>query len=88
MSTSCNLPDSEFATPLWSRGTLVGGVEMRANAERLSPVEALVSPSDNRSRAERLADGVADFSPAGRGVPCGVMLGEVIRSRGGRGDGV
>ena len=62
-----------------------GGVEMRANAERLSPVEALVSPSDNRSRAERLADGVAEFSPAGRGVPCGVMLGEVIRSRGGRG---
>ena len=71
MSTSCNLPDSEFATPLWSRGTLVrGGVKMRDNVERLSPVEALVSPSDNRSRAERLADGVAYFSPAGRGVPC------------------
>ena len=88
MFTSCSLPDSEFATPLWRRGTLGAGVEMRANAERLSPVGEIMSALERRSNAGRLEGGVPDCPPEGLEVSCGELSGEVILSLGGHGDGV
>lgn len=86
--TSCNLPESEFAIPLSSRGTLVGGEEMRSKAESLSPVGAVASTSERRSRAERLVGGDCSCPPEPRRSLSGLLAGEEIASRCGFGDGV
>ena len=61
---------------------------MRANAESLSPVGEIMSALERRSNAGRLEGGVPDCSPEGLEVSCGVLIGVVILSLGGCGDGV